>query len=259
MGVGKRGKELADKLCEFTQEVEFVDTDPMKRGTYYGLPIYMPEKIAEYPPEKTAIVISTDNVLLQKNILSQIEDMNYCNIDIYTRFAVQAVLCFMENRTNRGLSDRMLNVLTGKLDDQQRQINSLAHDVVILKQMTMAQMTEKTVYIYQSKKVASSSIARSVRLAGMNGFHLHDFNFRMNGFDNCFIRDMIRKTSGKVISIVREPIARQISLLWQYWGATDGELFLKKYNSLEDLEADFLRFQTEKTNLNGIGRSFKIF
>lgn len=202
------------------------------------MPVYAPQRLGEYSPDNAAIVIPTDNVSLQESIMAQIGEMHYQDMDIYTRYAVEAALCFGGQKTDVPHWEENTYVFQSKIEAQQRKIDAMEHEIEMLKQMIMSGIAEETVYVYQSKKVASSSIARSIRAAGMNGFHVHDFHFKARGFRDDFIGSMIKKTSGKVISIVREPVARQISLLWQYWG-TGGEDFLKKYESLEDLEAKF--------------------
>lgn len=100
-GSGEKGKELLEKLKTSVKEIEFVDSDERKTGTYRGIPIYTPQKVKEYIPEEIAVVISPDHVDVQKAILAQIELLDCWNVDIYTRFAVEAVLCFIKNSRDK--------------------------------------------------------------------------------------------------------------------------------------------------------------
>ncbi len=232
-GVGEKGKDLAEKMLRHTCNLEFVDSNLNNKGKFIGIPINKPEILSEYSESDIAIVIPTDNVELQVDILHQIKRMGFFNIDIYTKYAVEAVLAFRKEKFD--ISESSEDRIVEKIRNQNRMIDNQNNRIRFLEQMVMAELVDKSVYVYQSKKVASVSIILSAKRANVYGIHVHDF--KMLDINEDIIRSIIKKTSGKVISIVREPIARQISLMWQYWGY--GENFLNSYNSIEELEKKF--------------------
>jgi len=89
------------------------------------------------------------------------------------------------------------------------------------------------IFVYQMGKVGSSSIESSLELAGIKSFHLHtlfgatsnyNFDYGNNGFFRGIkfglLRSLYKKalTSGnkvKIISLMRDPIGRNISTLFQ--------------------------------------------
>ena len=233
-GAGEKGKELGKNIYEYTRRVEFVDTDRAKQGEYCGIPIGSPEKMIDYVGDY-AIVLSTDNLKVQKSILEQIEALNLHTVDIYTWHAMRTVLMFIKNDTNI-ITDQSDN--EKKMDELEKLTNWVSYRQIMQEQMFMAEMAAKSVFVYQSKKVGSVSIVRSLKNAGVYGVHVHDFQFSQA--DAFFLRDMIRKTSGKVISIVREPVSRQISFLWHRWGKAGDDFFTEnRYKSLEEIENQY--------------------
>ena len=231
-GAGDKGKELGKSMYNHTEKVEFVDTDCKKWGNYCGMVIHSPEKIL-VDKEKCAIVLSTDNLKVQNSILEQVKRMGFQELDIYTWYAMWSVLFFMEE-DNVSKSEYVSRV------KKQNEIMEIKNKQRMLEQMSIAQVVDKAVFIYQSKKVGSRAVSLSADTAGVFGFHVHNFSFL--DVKKIFIREMIKNISGKVISLVREPIARQISLLWQYWGTTGKDYFYlarENLNSLESIENRF--------------------
>lgn len=231
-GAGEKGKELGKCMYAHTKKVEFVDNDQTKWGDYCGIRIHSPEEILD-GGEGCAIVLSTDNLKVQNSILEQIKRMGLQKLDIYTWYAVRSVLFFMED-------DDISKADYRNRVQKQNELMEVQSKQRMLEQMMMAQTVDRAVFVYQSKKVGSRAVALSADTAGVFGFHVH--NFRFLETKKCFIREMIKNVSGKVISIVREPIARQISLLWQYWGITGKDYFYlarENFNSLESIENRF--------------------
>lgn len=250
-GAGEKGKALAKHIYEYTKKVAFVDADKTKQGEYCGIPIYSPEEIIHYE-EEYAIVLSTDNLKIQESILKQIELMGMQSVEVYTWYAMQSVLVFMENRKNvcRNL----------EIEKKQNKLEEIIGDIVykqtMWEQMFTAAIAEKSVFIYQSKKVGSVSVVRCARDAGSYAVHIHDFGFSKP--EPYFLRGMVKKVSGKVISIVREPIARQVSLLWHYWGKPGSDFLSEnQYKSLEEIENQFYLVPNREDEFEWYLKEFK--
>ena len=231
-GAGEKGKELGKSMYMHTKRIEFVDTDQEKWGDFCGITIHAPEVIPD-DKEECAIVLSTNDLKIQDSILEQIRQMGLQALDIYTWYAMWSVLFFMEGDNERK-ADYKSRV------EKQSDLMEVKSKQRMLEQLMMVQAVNNSVFIYQSKKVGSTAVAISANRAGIFGFHVH--NFRLLKIERKFIREMIKNTSGKVISIVREPISRQVSLLWQYWGTTEKDYFYlirENLNSLQEIDDYF--------------------
>ncbi len=237
-GVGKCGKVLAKRMYHHTKELVFVDSDKEKEGSYQGIPIQNPKKIKEYAADEIAIVISSDSLRVQESILADIMAWSYWHIDIYTKYAVESALYFEECNSEELHEDNEEDVcvLKNKIEEQKMTIQKINGWCRTLRQLVFSTISDHVVYVYQCKKVGSVSLTRSINITGAYAVHIH--SFAAFELEDIFIRNMIRKTSGKVISVVRDPVARQISLLWHYLGE-NGDHFLKNYRSLADLEKRF--------------------
>lgn len=79
------------------------------------------------------------------------------------------------------------------------------------------------VLVYQAGKVGSSSIAGSLTALGIRNIHIHYFHPWMNGISPCDSRGyldkihqiMKEKKKIKIITLVRDPLARDISTIFQ--------------------------------------------
>lgn len=253
-GAGVNGKKLAKKLVEWTSQLEFVDSDKNKQGHYQGLSVYAPEQITQYDQKDIAIVLAVGDIKLQESIMRQITVMGYENIDIYTSFAIEGAICFLQNSSSKNVEVESNSALIKKIEMQDYIINKISAQLKLVREMLFAQMSEKSVYVYQSKKVGSVSLVNSVQAVGIYGVHVH--NLLSNPNEELFLRDTIKRTSGKVISIVREPVARQISLLWHYWGRRE-EAFLREYQSLKDIEGTFYSIPNKEDEFDWYKNEFQ--
>lgn len=242
-GCGLKGKELAEKLSVHNLRIEFVDSDERKQEFYHGLPVYSPEKLAQYSMDNLAIILSPDAPAIQEGILKQIAIMGHQDIDIYTRFAVEGALCLVKNSEIKSKQKNLEIDFKTNVTEGNDTIRVLNAKVQLLHQILRADMSEKSVYVYQPKKVGSVSLVQSAKAVGVAGVHVHTFSYCFDGEED-FVRNMIRKSSGKVITIVREPIARQISLMWHSWG-NNAEALFQKCHSLEELEHKFYSSDNE--------------
>lgn len=235
-GAGKNGRLLADQLGIHTDRIEFVDSDISKVGYYNEYKISEPKKVKEYAQDDLAIVISSDNLELEQNILTQIEYMGYQIMDIYTWYAMETVLYFLNKKCKLREHLSKESLIEEKIDEQDAMYRNMCYRQNMLEQIFLGQLSGNPVFVYQSKKVGSITLVVSSRAAGVYSIHVHSFD--VLGLDDCIIANVIKNMSGKIITIVREPIARQISLLWHYLG-TDKKNFLRKYNSFDEIEKDF--------------------
>lgn len=235
-GAGMKGRALAEKLSMQTKEIEFVDSDRNRIGYYNNLPIYLPEQIRNNDFNQIAIVLSTDNLELEESIMDQIDKMGYLEIDIFTWYAMELALYFLNNENKLKMQLSKTSLLEKRINDLETLINRVYYKQSLLEQLLLGKLAGDTVFVYQGKKVGSISLVVSSRKAGTYSVHVHSFDIL--GLGNQVVNSIIKSVSGKVISLVREPIARQMSLMWQYIG-TDKEKFWNQFSSFEEIEKFF--------------------
>lgn len=253
-GAGTKGRLLADRLSMQTEKIEFVDSDASKEGYYNEFKICAPKKVKEYTWDELAIVISSDNLELEQSILTQIENMGYQGIDIYTWYAMEIVLYFINEKGTLKEHISKESLIEKKIDDQNTMFRNMLYRQNMMEQILLGQLSGNPVFVYQSKKVGSITLVISSRAAGVYAIHVHSFDALE--LDECIITNIIKNASGKVITIVREPIARQISLLWHYLG-TDKKNFLRNYASFEEVENNFFAIPNREDEFEWFHKEIK--
>ncbi len=72
---------------------------------------------------------------------------------------------------------------------------------------------DELILVYQPGKVGSSSLYKSLKKYGKYVLHCHVLTGMEYGEDN--LSKLLAQKSVKIISMIREPVARQISAMWQ--------------------------------------------
>lgn len=239
-GAGAGGKELFIELVKKTDNIVFIDSDNTKSGIYCGKPVYGPERLADFlDDDNSAIVISALSMKLQNAMLEQIFSLGGgTEYDIYTKFAVELALKILEAKEIEKQKEE-IQILNNKLNLKNMEISSLRFRVHLLEQIFAAEMSEKVVFVYSSKKVASSSICLSAYYAGIYALHTHYFLDRQSVIPEDVLKMFMKRKHGKVITLVRDPIARQISLLWHILG-DNAQTFINRYGTFDNIEKNFL-------------------
>ena len=256
-GAGIRGERMVRSLKMYVEDVEIVDADEAKAGKLVaGIPVCPIGKLSEYQKSgvEYAIAMSTNTLAVQESILRQIEEMNLKETDVFTWYAVQAALYAMkQSGTMLALPDGEYARHAGMNGQENMEVCNDDTELTgyrqkLLGEMLFASVMDKVVWVYQDKKVGSQTIVKSAKAIGIYAVHVHSFNllkYERFEFGDVFIKKMIQKTSGKVISLVREPIARQVSLLWQNFGV-DSVRALRGCQSWKEWEEKFYRIPNEE-------------
>ena len=256
-GAGINGRRMIRAIKFYVKEIEFVDADEAKAGKLVeGIPVCPIGKLSEYQKSgvEYAIAMSTNALAVQESILRQIEEMNIKETDVFTWYAVQAALYAMRRSGNMSaLPGGEYAGHTGTNGQENIEVCNDETELTgyrqkLLGEMLFASVMDKAVWVYQDKKVGSQTIVKSAKAMGIYAVHVHSFNllkYERFEFGDAFIKKMIQKTSGKVISLVREPIARQISLLWQNFGVNAAGA-LRGCRSWKEWEEKFYRIPNEE-------------
>lgn len=118
---------------------------------------------------------------MQDEIIKCIYDLGGENYDIYTRYAIDiAIDTFISDKEQVDYSK-----LLAQLGDQRTKLNSME----LRLQLIEAGIAKKAVFVYQSKKVASSTLILSVMNVGIYGVHVHELLNR--GVSATYIKEAV--------------------------------------------------------------------
>ena len=211
-GIGKSGKEYLWKFVQFGKSPEDIllcDSDPSKCGEYYQEhQIISPKELNNYINSNShIIVISVLSLQIQNEILEMIDSLGLGEFDIYTDYGIRWGMYF--NRMDPRISESYRQL---KLENHDPQLASVNLEVQRLKYFTFLPLYNEMILVYVPSKVGSMSIHESILSAGKYALHVHQLN------EIQYTAGNIKKLAGlhdtRIISVVRDPVARAISLLW---------------------------------------------
>ncbi|MBD5503049.1 MAG: hypothetical protein HDR09_04645 [Lachnospiraceae bacterium] len=203
MGGGKKGIILCDSdRAYWGEQVE-------------GLKIESPQKIEEYLKAKNAegflVCITCKNVQVQDEIIVELEQMYTENVDVCTEYGMEWGI--------------YLNLMNQNVDDSYRRKMLIEHDKnrITYEESSMTDQmkyfayaplhNDEMILIYQPGKVGSRSLYWSLKDYGK--YILHSHALRGSGYEGDTLQRLLEQKSAKVISLVRDPLARRISEMWQ--------------------------------------------
>lgn len=218
-GMGKSGNALLQKLKEMgaaKQGMYLCDSDSKSWGKCIdGKEILSPEQVYELilsdHSKEMVLCIAIKDVAAQEEVLAMLEKVNSPTLTIYTQYAIEWGIYLNANNMyiepfcqKKMLAEREKKRLT----NQEYQVSDT------IKYFAYAPLhNDELILIYQPGKVGSSSLYKSLKCYGKYVLHSHVLTGMEYGEDN--LRKLLEQKSVKIISLVREPIARQISVMWQ--------------------------------------------
>lgn len=219
-GIGKKGRIFLSDLKEMgvdEKNIFLCDSNCRLWGeNVFGQSILSPSELHDLMQDMklkdVAILVTVESAWMQNEILTVIEKMFGNSIDIYTNYAIEWGIYFNVKNLNvaKAFQKRLL---------EEHKRNQLTHSEVIpskINALTYFSFCslhhDEIILIYQPGKVASSTIYRSI--LHYNRYVLHTHSLTDIGGKND-LYDLLNIKTGKIISLVRDPIARQISSMWQ--------------------------------------------
>lgn len=206
-GAGKEGLVLCDSNRALWGEVVF------------GNKIISPEKLQEmvqsHDVENFAVLVSVVLTNLQDEIIERIHGIFGDAIEIYTEYAIKWGLHY-------GIKNPLIDILyrETKLKEHEETRRGLYEERLsrvreeAFRYFAFSPLYQnEIILIYQPGKVASTSLYRTIQKYGRHVLHCHDLD-KIGSNDDDLYR-LLNLQSGKIISLVREPIARRISEMWQ--------------------------------------------
>ncbi|MDE7430765.1 MAG: putative capsular polysaccharide synthesis family protein [Lachnospiraceae bacterium] len=168
------------------------------------------QKIAE---SDIAVLVTVASVRAQDEIISAVETMCGKSVDIYTEYAVEwGIYLGLKNpRIENKYKDRKIteHEINRSYNKELIQVREEA-----LKYFAFLPLHQnEIILVYQSGKVASSTVCKSISNYDRYALHCHRLDGIGENDDSLY--ELLNLKSGKIISLVRDPVARQIAAMWQ--------------------------------------------
>lgn len=215
-GAGANGIMLLEQLKRaeiLTEKVLLCDSDEHRWGEKCGeWEIMSPEIISSIVNEKEyLIVISPIALEIQEDILKQISKMKKENIDCYTEWGVKWGIYL--NRKTSKVSELYFELFDNGYGVRTLEGMQIRRFRKVATWMTFAPIHEERIIVYQPGKVGSSSLYKSLCDAQKYTLHIHCLSL---WYEAERMKRLCEKWGGiKIISIVRDPLARNMSGMWE--------------------------------------------
>lgn len=220
-GMGQKGREILADILEMgagKKGILLCDSDRDLQGEEIsGHIVLSPEgsyaKIRETAIENTIFLVTALSINAQDEIIREVEKMYGGAVDIYTSYAIEwGIYLGLKNpNMDKGFKERKLLE-----HEKNRQYNKEFYWLMdkAYKYFTFLPLhNDEIILIYQAGKVASSTVHKSILNYGKYALHCHILDtIQENGDD---LLKLLELKSGKIISLVRDPVARQIAAMWQ--------------------------------------------
>jgi len=192
----------------------FCDGDSSKwGGGIDSIKILSPDELKRLDSDKKIVIIiaSLDSFIIDQ-IINSIANLNLNTNKVYTRLALNLSIIqnINDKRINEAYRNRM--IFSDKL--RKNMINDYfnIHQCYLVIPRCIEQYNN--ILVYQPAKVGSTTIVESLNKLGINCAHLHFFNAWKNKASDYYQNLYKNMESVKIITLVREPISRLLSLIF---------------------------------------------
>ncbi|MBD5523511.1 MAG: hypothetical protein HDR04_03660 [Lachnospiraceae bacterium] len=220
-GAGYMGHLIIEDIVAMgagSQGIYLCDSDSRLWGkTILGNEISSPDNVQQEMEkeglEKCVILVTVLSIDAQNEILENIERLYGDDVDVYTKYAIEwGIYMNIKNPyIKKDFRDKML--IEHEKNKLLREEHSLQKDIALKYFALLPLHNDEIILIYQKGKVGSSSVYRSLRNYNRNVLHCHTLaDIGEKEDDLC---KLLNLKSGKIITLVRDPIARRISEMWE--------------------------------------------
>lgn len=247
MGAGKRGIVLCDSKNTLWGEKIL--------GHTVMSPAEMKRNVESIGVHNVIMLVTVLSVMAQNEIIKCVEEMFGAEIDVYTEYAVEYGLYFGINAPYVDNDFRKKELLGREIASRYPSSSKLRQLTQIYKYFTFLPLhNDEIILVYQPGKVASSTIYNSIRNYNRNVLHCHTLAEVCDRDDDLY--KLLRLKSGKIISLVRDPVARRISEMWQNIANLDRYAIDADFDAVEryyfdcpfeDTEFGWFKNEMEKT------------
>lgn len=205
MGAGSRGIYLCD-------------SDSRLWGmTILGNEISSPDRVKRQMEkeglEEYIILVTVLSIEAQNEIIGNIERLYGNNVDIYTNYAIEWGIYLNKKNPRMKKEFRDKKLIEHEKNKLLREEHLPQREMALRYFALLPLHNDEIILVYQKGKVGSSSVYRSLRKYNRNVLHCHTLADIGEGEND--LCQLLNLKSGKIITLVRDPIARRISEMWE--------------------------------------------
>lgn len=212
-GIFQQLQEMLGRKRDEAENILFVDSDEKKWGKYDGYEVKAPKSLKTLQ-QPYHIIISVNDLEVQDEIIEEIKEDIGEEVVVYTKYAFETSICL--NLRYSKMSEKFMKAkLAQRKEDKYHleQIGKLKRENELLKYLAFALMHNEMILIYQPGKVGSTSLKAAIESRGKYVLHLHAIN--EFGLNHGEIKEILQKYQARIITMVREPVSRYVSDLWE--------------------------------------------
>ncbi|MDR2889990.1 MAG: putative capsular polysaccharide synthesis family protein [Lachnospiraceae bacterium] len=270
-GAGKIGQSIYLKLKSIGKTVSFFcDGNPEKWGhcprctddeSNDDIKIISPDQLKRLDQsEKVVIIITVQNTQSIKQIAQLLEQVKIKTKNIYTSYGFE--LFYARNMSKFNITKDYEDLLRKfyRMRNQSRVLQNRAHRIGGFIndyfENFMNEMDNTDIIIYQPGKVGSITIKSSLDKMGIKSFHTHRIAtiLEVDGLEDIFA-EVIKNRKIKIITLVREPLIRMLSLFFQGLSVWNLERIQSENSFLELCERWMIKDHTDIV----MGKQFEWF
>jgi len=192
----------------------FCDGDSSKwEGSIDGIKVLSPDELKRLEENKKLVIIITSlDTFIIDQVINDIVNLNLNTNKIYTRLALNlsVIQNINDKRINVAYKNRMI------FSDKLRK--NMINDYFNLNQcyLVIPRCIEQynNILVYQPAKVGSTTIVESIKKLGINCAHIHFLNAWKSKASDYYQNLYKNMEVVKIITLVREPISRLLSLIF---------------------------------------------
>ena len=235
-GAGQVGKKTYIQLREAGIEVSyFCDSESSKWGMVHdGIEVIPPEKLRELDSQGDIVIIIASRASIAIQIMDTIEKLDLRTSNILTLFGLE--ILFVQNANSLRINSRYRDFLFAS-EKWKKELAILREKDLQIVRHTEYPLETNDILIYSSHKVGSMSVLDSLIDIGLTHTKIHylvDHPF-VSGLKEIYKTSLgkIKKLDKiKIITLVREPLAREYSLFFQYLGTNSAYFYMSNGDSL---------------------------
>lgn len=221
-GAGNTGLGVKEEIEEsnFNKISYIIDSDQTKWGSKLGsIEVLDPGTLKEYIKVGDVLIIAS---VYEREIIAQIDKMKLIDIKLCTLYGLHMAIHLNLQSNKIKESYRRKHKYLYNIDKAKADVFHKSYERIgAVRNLLETRISEKTIFVFQPGKVGSSSIVKSLIKKGFIACTSHNIRYEKWDLGGLLREEYfaylkyMKRNPIKIISLIREPIARDISLFWQ--------------------------------------------
>lgn len=260
-GMGQRGRMFLREIISIgggKKGIWLCDSNPqMYQNKVEEHSIFLPEelqkKLSNMASSEFIILVAIASLQFQDEILNHIVALYGENVDIYTDYAVEWGIYL--NINNSYVDEYYRREKIAQRNSSALSVRQRINSELVFRYFALLPLhNDEIILVYQCGKVGSTSVSNSIEVFGRNVLHCHILDNIGESDDDLY--KILNLKSGKIICLVRDPVARAIAAMWEC--VNEVERYSKEADFCE-IERYFLAKNLADEEFNWFDKQMKRF